>query len=88
MTTKHYYKKKLVNQNIEVEYSSEEDEITICVQHTLKTGDVIDNGYMRIHPSYVEPLYKLLKEVTKADEVSPSDELESERLTKRELGQS
>jgi len=35
----------------------------------------------------IKPLDKALK-LLQADEVSPSDELESERLTKRELGQS
>lgn len=65
--TKHYWKKKLVNQNISVEYSSEDDEIYIIVDHKLKSGDSIGSDHMRIHPSYIEPLYKLLTEVVIPD---------------------
>lgn len=61
---KRYWKKKLTNQNLEVEYSSEEDEITIRYVHKLKMGASIGTDYLKIHPSYVEPLYQLLKEVT------------------------
>lgn len=65
MSIKHYYKKKLVNQNLEVEYNSEEDEITIRYEHKLNMGATMRTDYLRIHPSYVEPLCELLKEVTK-----------------------
>ncbi|CAB4132373.1 hypothetical protein UFOVP253_11 [uncultured Caudovirales phage] len=63
MGTKQYYKKKLVNQNIEVEYSNETDEISIRIERKLKMGAHMGYDYLTIHPSYVEPLYKLLKAV-------------------------
>lgn len=67
-TTKHYYKKKLVIKNLEVEYCSENDAITIKHDHTLRMGAVIGTDYMEIHPSYIEPLYKLLKQVMETDQ--------------------
>lgn len=70
MGTKHYYKKKLVDQNLEVEYSSEEDMVTIRVENKLKMGASIGSEWMRIHPSYIEPLYKLLTEVTAQPEIN------------------
>ena len=63
MSTEHYYKKKLVKQNIEVEYSSEANEITITYNHKLVMGASIGTSYMRIHPSYIKPLIELLKEI-------------------------
>jgi len=68
MATKHYYKKKLVNKNIQVEYSSEADEVTIIynpklVMNTRMMGTSIGTPPMRIHPSCIKPLIELLKEV-------------------------
>jgi len=60
MSKTEYYKQKLVNQNISVEYSSEDDEITIRFEHKLNNGAHIGSDYMRIHPSYVKPLCDLL----------------------------
>jgi hypothetical protein len=65
--TKHYYKKKLVKQNLEVEYSSEDDEITIKFYHKLNNGHVVGTDFLRIHPSYIEPLCELLKKVMEDD---------------------
>lgn len=62
--TKHYYKKKLVNNTIEVEYSSETDMIDITIEQKLVMGANIGYERMKIHPSYIEPLYKMLKEVS------------------------
>lgn len=67
-TVKEYWKKKLTNQNIEVEYSSEDDQIHVHITHKLNSGDVIGHDHIRFHPSYIEPLYKLLKAVTVRDE--------------------
>lgn len=67
MSTQYYYKKKLVSQNIEVEYSSEEDEIGIVFHHKFKNGGYITTDYLRMHPSYVEPLIELLRNVTKPE---------------------
>jgi hypothetical protein len=63
MSITHYYKNKLVNENIEVEYDSEKDEITVVIHHKLNNGGALDNSIMWIHPSYVEPLTDLLRAV-------------------------
>lgn len=65
---KHYYTKKLICENIAVEYSSEHDEIEIVIERQLVNGVRIGESYLRIHPSYVEPLCKLLKEVMVVDQ--------------------
>lgn len=62
---KRYWKKKLVDQNITVEYSSEEDEITIVIKEMLGNKVLLGLKSLTIDPSYVEPLYKLLKDVVK-----------------------
>lgn len=66
MSTKHYYKKKLVNGDIEVEYSSETDIISVSIERKLKNGAHLTTDYLELHLSYIEPLYKLLTEVITA----------------------
>lgn len=73
MSINRYYKKKLVNQNIEVEYNSGEDEVTIEFKHVLNSGDHIATDRMRIHPSYVEPLVDLLREIVKNESNEVAD---------------
>ena len=64
MSVQHYYKKKLVDENIEVEYNSETDMIRIKIDRKLNNGVNIGSDYLDLHPSYVEPLHKLLTDVT------------------------
>jgi hypothetical protein len=68
MNIKHYYKKKITNKNITVEYNSEDDEINIEYEHKLNNGASIGTDYLRIHPSYVKPLIEALQRVTKVED--------------------
>lgn len=61
--TINYYKTILNTEDMDVEYSSETDEVTVTFRHRIVKGDVIYTEHMSFHPSYVEPLTKLLKEV-------------------------
>jgi hypothetical protein len=64
---KHYYKKKVVKNNVTAEYNSENETITVQISRGHGLGDCFF-----LKTKDIEPLYKLLKEVSK--EVDESDE--------------
>lgn len=68
MSVETYWKKKIKNQDLSVEYSSEEDMVTICYDHKLTTGTLISKNYLTIHPSYIEPLCELLRKVMEKED--------------------
>jgi hypothetical protein len=64
---KHYYKKKVVKNNVTAEYNSETETITVHISRGNGLGD-----WVYLKTKDIEPLYELLKEVSK--EVDESDE--------------
>lgn len=64
-TVQHYWKKKLVDRTLEVEYNSETDKISITFDNRLVDGTSIFREHLTIPPDAVEPLYRLLTEVVK-----------------------
>lgn len=56
-----YYKQKLVNGPLTVEYSSEDDSIIITIEHKLKMGATIGYDYMKIDPTAIKPLIAMLE---------------------------
>jgi cystathionine beta-lyase family protein involved in aluminum resistance len=64
---KHYYKKKVVKNNVTAEYNSETETITVQISRGYGLGD-----WVHLKTKDIEPLYELLKEVSK--EVDESDE--------------
>lgn len=64
---KRYWKKKLVDRNITVEYSTEDDMIDIEIERKFKNGRTFDTSRISLHPSYIEPLHRLLTQVIKEE---------------------
>jgi len=58
-----YYKTRVSNQNITMEYSSETDIIIVTIERRLNNGAHIGTDTLEIHKSYVEPFKELLSEV-------------------------
>lgn len=64
MSIEHFYKKRLTNGGISVEYDSEREIISVSIEHKLVMGAVIGTDHFEIYPSYVEPLHELLTGVS------------------------
>lgn len=62
-TTKKYFHTVAKNEGITVEYKSEHDDLTIHIERSLNSGDLLGVDSLTIHATYVEPLIKLLREV-------------------------
>lgn len=58
-----FKKLTLTNENITLSYDSSDEELALTIDRKLGNGEVYHTDYLRLHPSYIDPLVDMLNKI-------------------------